>query len=128
MIPHEAHEDMRLPEVTEPPAHEGNELDPADGGAVGLLKRIEERGVERVDGGKRCRRIAEEIGGRRRHEQNSEEHHHALYEVRPTDSEKAAGKRIEHDDESAEQKGVCVGQAENRLEEFTACDKTSSSF
>ena len=120
---HEAHEDVRLAEVAESPAHERDELDEAERRAVGLLERIEERRLHRVDGGERHRRTAEQIGGGGGHEQDGEEHHDALDEVRPADGEEAARERVEDDDESAEEQRLRVGKRENSLKELAACDE-----
>ena len=46
---HKAHEDMRLSEVAEPPAHEGNELDETKRTAVWLGQRREKFRMLRMD-------------------------------------------------------------------------------
>ena len=47
---HEAHEDVRLPEVAESPTHERDELDEAERRVVGFLEGGEERRFHRMEG------------------------------------------------------------------------------
>ena len=120
---HEAHEDVRLPEVAESPTYERDELDEAERRVVGFLEGVEERRFHRMEGRKRHGWAAEQVDGCCGDEQDGEEHHDALDEVCPADGEEAACERVEDDDESAEEERVGVGQCEDRLEELAARDE-----
>ena len=120
---HEAHEDVRLAEVADAPGEQRDELDGVHHGAVRLRQRLEHRALHLRDGCY-CRLEAAALHrAADRHDEDGEEHHDALDEVRARDGEEAADERVEDDGASADEDGVLVGNAEDRLEEAAGRDE-----
>ena len=114
---HKAHEDMRLSEVAEPPAHEGNELDETERTAVWLGQRCEKFRMLRMDQ-IRCRRKAPQHQCRPHgNHEDGKEHHHALDKIRTRHGEKTADERVEHHDHGTKEQRRQIRQLENCLKE-----------
>ena len=114
---HKAHEDMRLSEVAEPPAHEGNELDKTKRTAVWLGQRREKFCMLRMDQICRRRKAAQHQCRPHGNHENGKEHHHALDKIRSRHSEKTADERIKHHDHGTKEQRRQIRQLKNRLKE-----------
>ena len=121
---HKAHEDMRLAEIAESPAEQGNEFNEGQHRSIRLGERIEILWIDGVEGREGCRNTTDGIDRSHWHDQNSKEHHDPLDEIRPADSKEAADQGVKDDDECPEQHGIDVRDTKNGFKQLAARDES----
>jgi hypothetical protein len=84
-----------------------------------LVKRIEEVGVGRGDGGGGGLQPAELVYGKDGHRHQGGGHQEPLEHIGPGDRQEAPNRRVEQDREGPSRHRPDIGQAEYRLEELT---------
>ncbi len=117
---------MRLAEVAQAPAHQGNKGNKGNGAAIRIHKGIKEGWIYQANGIQGNIYTTHDMHGVGRYHDNGKEHHNALNKISPAHSHKATSQGVENHYKGTYQHSRGIVHAKEGAEQLASTDKAGA--